>query len=87
MVSSPAPFFKIWTWYDIIHVVNGIQQRNISHQKISSNLLKDADDVLHRMLEDIGSSSKNLHGHGGPVYGLSFSPGELPVVMVSQSLT
>ena len=38
---------------------------------------QDADDVLHRMMEDVGSSTKNLHGHGGPVYGLSFSPGVL----------
>lgn len=51
-----------------------------------SNFLQDADDVLHRMLEDIGSSSKNLHGHGGPVYGLSFSPGDLPVAMMGVAI-
>ena len=32
------------------------------------NLNRDADDVLHRMLDESTSSiNKNLHGHSGPV--------------------
>ena len=32
------------------------------------NLNRDADDVLHRMMDESSSSiNKNLHGHSGPV--------------------
>lgn len=38
------------------------------------NLDKESDDVMLRIMMDMGSDMKILFGHGGPVYGLSFSP-------------
>lgn len=36
---------------------------------------KESDDVLERIMDEKTSSeSKILHGHSGPVYGVSFSP-------------
>lgn len=36
---------------------------------------KESDDVLERIMDEkTASESKILHGHGGPVYGVSFSP-------------
>ncbi|MGH0135551.1 UNVERIFIED_CONTAM: hypothetical protein FKN15_066159 [Acipenser sinensis] len=39
---------------------------------------KDSDDVLERIMDEkTASESKNLYGHSGPVYGISFSPDSL----------
>lgn len=36
---------------------------------------KESDDVLERIMDEkTASESKILHGHSGPVYGVSFSP-------------
>ena len=36
---------------------------------------KESDDVLERIMDEkTASESKILHGHSGPVYGISFSP-------------
>lgn len=36
---------------------------------------KESDDVLERIMDEkTASESKILHGHAGPVYGVSFSP-------------
>ncbi len=58
---------KVWSLQS--HKLKGLRSSEVLQE-----LDVDADDVLHRMMEDTGTTARNLHGHGGPVYGLSFSP-------------
>ena len=49
---------------------------------------RDADDVLHRMMDDsTAEQSKLLLGHSGPVYGLSFSPDRTMLLSCSEDGT
>ncbi|XP_071745280.1 transcription initiation factor TFIID subunit 5, partial [Lepeophtheirus salmonis] len=49
---------------------------------------RDADDVLHRMMEDnSGVVSRTLYGHSGPVYGISFSPDKSMLLSCSEDGT
>ena len=49
---------------------------------------RDSDDVLHRMLdESTAEMQKTLHGHSGPVYGLSFSPDRTLLLSCSEDGT
>ncbi|KAL8563934.1 hypothetical protein ACOMHN_059364 [Nucella lapillus] len=49
---------------------------------------RDADDVLERMLDDsTGTTTRQLFGHSGPVYAVSFSPDKTNLVSASQDGT
>ncbi|XP_038146657.1 transcription initiation factor TFIID subunit 5 isoform X1 [Cyprinodon tularosa] len=49
---------------------------------------KESDDVLERIMDDkTASESKCLHGHSGPVYGISFSPDRNYVLSSSEDGT
>jgi len=49
--------------------------RVMKSAELLSEIEKDAEDVLVRMMDDkTGETMKTLHGHSGPVYSASFSP-------------
>ncbi|MGH0132942.1 UNVERIFIED_CONTAM: hypothetical protein FKN15_051160 [Acipenser sinensis] len=49
---------------------------------------KDSDDVLERIMDEkTASESKNLYGHSGPVYGISFSPDRNYLLSCSEDAT
>lgn len=49
---------------------------------------READDVLPRMMDDKNTSDvRVLHGHSGPIYGLSFSPDRTLLLSASEDAT
>merc|ERR1711953_529565 len=72
---------KIWS-------LNTHKLKALKSADALENLNRDADDVLHRMMdESISEISKNLHGHAGPVYGLAFSPDRSQLLSCSEDGT
>lgn len=59
--------------------------KSLKSSDILSDIDRDADDVLHRMMDDnSGESSKTLLGHSGPIYALSFSPDRTTLLSCSE---
>jgi len=72
---------KIWS-------LNTHKLKALKSADALENLNRDADDVLHRMMDESTSEiSKNLHGHAGPVYGLAFSPDRSQLLSCSEDGT
>ena len=72
---------KIWS-------LNTHKLKGLKSADALDNLNPDADDILQRMLdESTAETSKNLYGHSGPVYGVSFSPDRSQLLSCSEDGT
>ena len=62
--------------------------KKLKPAEILQDIDPDADDVSHRMIDDNGAeSAKNLFGHTGAVYGLSFSTDKSGLLSCSEDGT
>lgn len=72
---------KIWS-------LNPHKLKGLKSSELLNEINRDSDDVLIRMLdESSGEMHKTLHGHSGPVYGLSFSPDRTLLLSCSEDGT
>lgn len=81
--AQKAPQGQVCSRYDHQQRLQHISRDRLTAIQIFPSLLpedlnlidKESDDVLERIMDEkTASESKILHGHSGPVYGVSFSP-------------
>ena len=72
---------KVWS-------LNTHKLKGLKSADALDNLNRDADDVLHRMMDESSAAiNKDLYGHSGPVYGVSFSPDRSQLLSCSEDGT